>query len=145
MYLSLFCDRYCCLFEKYSSCWTIVSQVLLLSTDTSLPNCVRLVLCCTNLSLYIESLHNSSVWCIGSAVELCLFVSGRTVVYRSHYKRPQFPPKVDFGVPSYRLKRLLLRLMLTGPAGLCWRLNWPGRTPSCCVAWQLQHCVFVFI
>jgi len=31
----------------------------------------------------------------------CLFVSGRTVVYRSRYKRPQFPPKVDFGGPNY--------------------------------------------
>jgi len=34
----------------------------------------------------------------------CLFVSGRTVVYRSHYIRPQFPPKVDFGGLSYRLQ-----------------------------------------
>jgi len=33
----------------------------------------------------------------------CLFVSSRTVVYRSHYKRPQFPPRVDFGGPNYRL------------------------------------------
>jgi len=49
----------------------------------------------------------------------CFFVSGRTVVYRSQYKRPQFPPKVDFGGPNYRLQRLMLRLMLTGPAGLC--------------------------
>jgi len=49
----------------------------------------------------------------------CLFVSGRTVVYSSHYKRPQFPPKIDFGAPNYRLQRLMLRLMLTGPAGLC--------------------------
>jgi len=49
----------------------------------------------------------------------CFFVFGRTVVYRSHYKRPQFAPKVDFGGPNYRLQRLLVRLMLTGPAGLC--------------------------
>jgi len=69
----------------------------------------------------------------------CFFVSGRTVVYRSHYKRPQFPSKVDFGGPNYRLQRLMLRLKLTGPAGLCWRLEQPGRKPSCCVAWQLQH------
>jgi len=69
----------------------------------------------------------------------CLFVSGRTVVYRSHYKRPQFPPKIDFGRPNYRLQRLMLRFMLTGPAGLCWQLDRPGRTPSTCVAWQLQH------
>jgi len=34
----------------------------------------------------------------------CLFVSGRTVVYRNRYKRPQFPPKVDFGGPNYRLQ-----------------------------------------
>jgi len=71
----------------------------------------------------------------------CLFVSGRTVVYRSYYKRPQFSPKIDFGGPNYRLQRLMLRLMWTGPAGLCWRLDRPGRTPSTCVAWQLQHCV----
>jgi len=69
----------------------------------------------------------------------CLFVSGRTVVYRSHYKRPQFLPKVEFGGPNYRLQRLMLRLMLTGLAGLCWLLDRPGRTPSTCVAWQLQH------
>jgi len=60
--------------------------------------------------------------------------------YRSHYRRPQFPPKVDFGGPNNRLQAyVLLRLMLAGPAGLCWRLDRPGRTPSCCVAWQLQH------
>jgi len=34
----------------------------------------------------------------------CLFVSGRTVVYRGHYKQPQFPPKVDFCGPNYRLQ-----------------------------------------
>jgi len=72
----------------------------------------------------------------------CLFVSGRTVVYRSHYKRPKFPAKIDFGGPNYNLQRLMLRLMLTGPAGLCWRLDRPNRTPSTCVAWQLQHCVY---
>jgi len=38
----------------------------------------------------------------------CLFVFGRTVVYRSHYKRPQFPPEVGFGGPNYRLQRLML-------------------------------------
>jgi len=70
----------------------------------------------------------------------CLFVSGRTVVYRSHYIRPQFPPKIDFVGPNYRLQRLMLRLILTGPAGLCWWLDRPVRTPSICVAWQLQHC-----
>jgi len=43
----------------------------------------------------------------------CLFVSGRTVVYRIHYKRPQFPRKIDFGGPNYRLQRLMLRLLLT--------------------------------
>jgi len=53
------------------------------------------------------------------SVVVVFFVSGRTVVYRSHYKRPQFPPKIDFGGPNYRLQRLMLRLMLTGPAGLC--------------------------
>jgi len=35
----------------------------------------------------------------------------------------------------------MLRLMLAGPAGFCWRLDRPGRTLSCCVAWQLQHCI----
>jgi len=43
-----------------------------------------------------------------------LFHSGRTVVYRSHYKRPQFPPKVDFGGPNYRL--------------LASHVDWPSRT-----------------
>jgi len=57
----------------------------------------------------------------------CLFISSRTVIYRSHYKRPQFPPKVDFGGPNYRQQRLMLCLMLTGPAGLCRRLDRPGR------------------
>jgi len=80
----------------------------------------------------------------------CLFVSGRTVVYRSHYKRPQFVPKIDFGGPNYSLQRLMLRLMLTGPAVLCpavlcWRLERPSRTPSTCVAWQLQHWCYCFI
>jgi len=56
---------------------------------------------------------------IFSAVVSCLFVSGRTVVYRSHYKRPKFPPNIDFGGPNYRLQHLMLRLILTGPAGLC--------------------------
>jgi len=73
----------------------------------------------------------------------CLFVSGRTVVYRGQYKRPQCPPKIDFGGPNYRLQRLMMHLMLTGPAGLCWRLERPGRTPSTSVAWQLQHWVWV--
>jgi len=68
-----------------------------------------------------------------------VFFSGRTVVYRSHYKRPQLTPKIDFGGTNYRLQCLMLRLMLTGRAGLCWRLDRPGRTPSTCVAWQLQH------
>jgi len=49
----------------------------------------------------------------------CLFVSGRTVVYRGQYKRPQFPLKIDFGSPNYNLQRLLMRLILTSPAGLC--------------------------
>jgi len=46
----------------------------------------------------------------------CLFVSGRTVVYRSHYKRPQFPPKVDFGGPNYRLSHVASHV------------DWPSRT-----------------
>jgi len=33
----------------------------------------------------------------------------------------------------------MLLLMLTCPAGLCWGLDRPSRTPSTCVAWQLQH------
>jgi len=74
----------------------------------------------------------------------CLFVSGRTVVYRSQYKRPKYPPKITYGGPNYmyRLKRLMLRLMFTGLAGLCWRLDRPGRRPSTCVGWQLQHCIY---
>jgi len=71
----------------------------------------------------------------------CLFVSGRTVIYRSYYKRPQFPPKIDFGGPNYKLQRLLLRLMLTGPARLL-TVRPAGRTRSTCVAWQLQLCPY---
>jgi len=55
----------------------------------------------------------------------CLFVSGWTVVYRSHYNRPQFPPKVYFDGPNYRLQEshvashvdLPSTLLLTGHAG----------------------------
>jgi len=66
------------------------------------------------------------------------------VVYRGQYKRPPFPPKIDFGGPNYRLQRLMMHLMLTGPAGLYCRLDRPGRTPSTCVAWQLQHYYHTF-
>jgi len=54
------------------------------------------------------------------------------------YTRLQFPPKVDYGGPNYWLQAswILMRLTLTGPAGLCWQLDRSGR-----VAWQLQHCV----
>jgi len=48
----------------------------------------------------------------------CLFVSGRTVVYRSHYKLPQFPPKVDFGGPNNRLQTSLVSS----------HVDWPSRT-----------------
>jgi len=87
----------------------------------------------TNWTMFLSSQNSVSQCCS------CLFFLCRTVVYRSHYKRPQFLPKIDFGGPNYRLHRLMLRLMLTGPARLCWRLDRPCRTPSCCVAWQLQH------
>jgi len=87
----------------------------------------------------------SSAQSVQTTTQCCsrLFVSGRTVVYRSHYKRPQFTPKIDFGGLNYRLQHLMLHLMLTGPAGLCWRLDRPCRTPSTCVAWQLQHCYHI--
>jgi len=81
-----------------------------------------------------------TVTLVCSAVVVFLFLAGLSV-YRSHYKRPPFLPKVNFGGPNYRLQRLMLRLMLTGPAGLCWQLDRPDRTPSICVAWQLQHWV----
>jgi len=48
----------------------------------------------------------------------CLFVSGRTVVYRSHYKRPQFPLKVDFGGPYYRLQA----------SHVASHVDWPSKT-----------------
>jgi len=47
-----------------------------------------------------------------------LFVSGRTLVYLSHYKRPQFPPKVDFGGPNYRLKA----------SHVASHIDWPSKT-----------------
>jgi len=48
----------------------------------------------------------------------CLFVSGRTVVYRSHYKRPQFFPKVDIGGPHHRLQA----------SHVASHVDWPRRT-----------------
>jgi len=33
----------------------------------------------------------------------CLFICGRTVVDRNHYKRPQFAPEVFYGGPKYKL------------------------------------------
>jgi len=48
----------------------------------------------------------------------CFFVSGRTVVYRSYYKRPKFPPKVDFGGPNYRLQA----------SHVASHVDWPNRT-----------------
>jgi len=48
----------------------------------------------------------------------CLFVSGRTVVYCSHYKRPQFLPKVDFGGPNYWLQTF----------HVVSHVDWPTRT-----------------
>jgi len=46
------------------------------------------------------------------------YVSGRTVVYRNHYKRPQFPPKVHFGGPNYRLQA----------SHVASPVDWPSRT-----------------
>jgi len=48
----------------------------------------------------------------------CLFVFDRTVVHRSQYKRPQFPPKVDFGSPNYRLQA----------SHVASHVDWPSRT-----------------
>jgi len=48
----------------------------------------------------------------------CLLVSVRTVVYGSHYKRPQFPSKVDFGGPNYRLHA----------SHIASHVDWPSRT-----------------
>jgi len=48
----------------------------------------------------------------------CLFVSGRTVAYRSHFIRPQFPPKVDFGAANSRLQA----------SHLAFHVDWPSRT-----------------
>jgi len=49
------------------------------------------------------------------------------VVYRSHYKRPQFPPKVDFGGPDYRLQA----------SHVASHVDWPSRTLlKVRLAWQ---------
>jgi len=40
------------------------------------------------------------------------------MVYRSNYKRPQFPPKVDFGGPNYRLHA----------SHVASHVDWPSRT-----------------
>jgi len=40
------------------------------------------------------------------------------VVYRSHFKRPQIPPKVDFGGPNYRLRE----------SHVASHVDWPSRT-----------------
>jgi len=48
----------------------------------------------------------------------CFFISGRTVVYKSHYKRPQFPLKVDFGGSNYRLEA----------SHVASHVDWPSRT-----------------
>jgi len=76
-----------------------------------------------------------------SAVVVFLFLAGLRFT-GAIINGPKFPPKIDFGGPNYRQQRLMLRLTLTGPAGLCWQLDRQGRTPSCCVAWQLQHCLW---
>jgi len=54
---------------------------------------------------------------------------------------PNFHTKLTLAAPTIGYRRIMLRLMLTGPVRLCWRLDRPGRTPSCCAAWQLQHCL----
>jgi len=62
----------------------------------------------------MDSMQQTSDWQCCS----CLFVSGRTVVYGSHYKRPQFPPKVDYGGPNYRLQA----------SHVASHVDWPSRT-----------------
>jgi len=48
----------------------------------------------------------------------CFFYSGRTVVYRNHYKRPQFSLKVYFGGRNYRLQA----------SHVASHVDWPSRT-----------------
>jgi len=66
------------------------------------------------------------------------------VVSRSHYKQPQFPPKVDFsGTSYYKLQASHVASHVDWPSRTL-QLKQPGRTPSCCVTWQLQHCFFLW-
>jgi len=51
---------------------------------------------------YASPLINKCLSVFSQMISSVIF--GRTVVYRSHYKRPQFPPKVDFGGPNNRLQ-----------------------------------------
>jgi len=70
------------------------------------------VLCRVISEWPLKKVCSEAQWCS------CLFVSGRTVVYRSHYKRPEFPPKVDFGGPNYRLQA----------SHVAYHVDWPRRT-----------------
>jgi len=54
-------------------------------------------------------------------------------------KKPQFTPKSLLLTAHTTSDGVLLRLMLTSPAGLCWWLDRSARTTSCYVAWQLQY------
>jgi len=47
----------------------------------------------------------------------CIFVSGRTLLY-SHNNCPQFPPKINFGGPSYRLQA----------SHVAYHVDWPSKT-----------------
>jgi len=67
----------------------------------------------TRNSIYFQF---SSIYVVHSAVVVFLFLAGLWFT-GAIINGPNF--KVDFGGPNYRLKRLMLRLMLTGPAGLC--------------------------
>jgi len=75
------------------------------------PRMLRLLMHTSDL----ERIYSSGAQCCS-----CLFVSGGTVVYRSHYKWPQLPPKVDFGGPNYRLQASLVAS----------HVDWPSRTLS---------------
>jgi len=58
-----------------------------------------------------------------------LFISGWTVVYKSHYKRPQFPPKVEFGGPYSTwdgIQRLNMRRDTASHVASL--VDWPSRT-----------------
>jgi len=55
---------------------------------------------------------------VASAVVVCLFLAGLWFT-EAIINGPNFDPKLTLAAQLYKLQRVILRLMLTGPAGLC--------------------------